>query len=159
MHVLENYDKIIVLGDFNIHVDKETVSKAIEFMNLLSSMYFIQHVTWPTNNAAILWPWLLPRGFLLTYPLLWMLLYLITTVFFSTLLPIAQCNTERIINKRYVTSEVTTVFIDCMNNTSSPILPSSCDDLVDNFNSKLRATIDAIDPVKLKKDRSKRTVP
>jgi hypothetical protein len=62
----------------------------------------------------------------------------------TTLLPIAQGNTERIINKRYLTSEVATDFVECMNNTPPHIPPSSHDDLVNNFKSKLRATIDAI---------------
>jgi endonuclease/exonuclease/phosphatase (EEP) superfamily protein YafD len=47
---LENYDKIIVLGDFNMYVYKETTSKAIAFMDLLSSMDFIKHVTGSTHN-------------------------------------------------------------------------------------------------------------
>jgi hypothetical protein len=89
-----------------------------------------------------------------------MLLYLITTVdFCTTLLHIAQGNTEPIIKKRYLTSEVATDFTECMNNTPPPILPSSCDDLVDHFNSKLRATIDATAPVKLKKANSKQKDP
>jgi hypothetical protein len=58
--VLDNYVTIIVLGDFNIHVDKETDihvdkendSKTIECIHLLSSMDFIQHVTGPTHNRG-----------------------------------------------------------------------------------------------------------
>ena len=44
--------EIIVLGDCNIHVDKETDSKAIEIMNLLRTMDFIQNVTGPTHNRG-----------------------------------------------------------------------------------------------------------
>jgi hypothetical protein len=41
-----------VLSDFNIHVDKDTDSKAIEHINLLSSMDFIQHVTGLIHNRC-----------------------------------------------------------------------------------------------------------
>ena len=44
--------KIIVLGYFSIRIDKEVDSKAIEFVNLLRSMDFIQHVTGPTHNRS-----------------------------------------------------------------------------------------------------------
>jgi hypothetical protein len=62
-------------------------------------------------------------------------------VFCTTLMPIAQGKTESIIKKHYLSSEVATDCIECMNNTPPAILASSCDDLVDDFNSKLRATL------------------
>ena len=46
------YDKIIVLGDLNIHVDKETDSKAIECMNILCSLDFFQYCTGPTHTRG-----------------------------------------------------------------------------------------------------------
>ena len=70
--------------------------------------------------------------------------------FFTTLLPIAQVNTEHN-KKRYLTSDVAKDFIECMNNKTSPLLPSSFEDLVHKVNSKLWSTIDAIAPVSMKK--------
>ena len=73
----ENCDKIIVLGDFNIHVDKESDYKAIEFINILSSMDFIQHGAGPTHNHGHTLDLVITKGLstdILT--LLVMLLYL-----------------------------------------------------------------------------------
>ena len=42
----------------------------------------------------------------------------------TTMLPIAQGNTERIIKKRYLTSEVATDFSECMKNTPPPTVHS-----------------------------------
>src|SRR4029434_3377684 len=47
-----NYDKISITGDFNIHVDNGNDSKARDFMNLLNSMDFTQHITEPTHNRG-----------------------------------------------------------------------------------------------------------
>jgi hypothetical protein len=111
----------------------------------------------PSITAAILWTWLLPRGFLLgpsiTAAILWTLVItkmLSTDIssivdvalsdhncgLFTALLPIAQGNTEHTIKKHYLTSEVARDFIECMNDTPPPILPYSCDNLVEDFNNK-----------------------
>jgi hypothetical protein len=125
--VIENYDKIIVLGDFNIHVDKE----AIELMYLLSSMDFIQHVTGPTHNRGHTLDLVITKGLCVDISsIVDVVLSDHHCVCFTTLLPIAQGNTEHIIKKRYLTSEVATDFIECMNNIPLPILSSSCEDLV-----------------------------
>jgi hypothetical protein len=149
--VLENYDKLIVLGDFSSHVGKVTDSTAIEFMTLLSSMDFIQHTTGPIHR----------RGHTLVLVITKRLSIDISSIVdvalsdhhcgrFTSLLPKVQGNTEHIIKKHSPTSEVATDFIGCMNNTPSPILPSSCDDFLDHVKSQLGATIDATAPVGLK---------
>ena len=133
---LENYDKIIVFGNFNIHVEKETDSKAIEFMDLLSSMDFIQHVTGPIHNHGHTLDVVITKGNSIDISFIGdVALSGHHCVYFITLLPIVQGNTEGIIKKHYLTSDVATDFIERMNNTPSPILCSRCDDLVDNFNS------------------------
>ena len=47
-----NYDKIIIIDDFNIHVNNGNDSKARDFMNLLNSMDFTQQITEPTHNRG-----------------------------------------------------------------------------------------------------------
>ena len=46
------YDRVLILGDFNLHVDNQSDSFSTEFLNLLNCMNFIQHVTQPTHNRG-----------------------------------------------------------------------------------------------------------
>ncbi len=45
-----SYDKILIVGDFNIHVDNKSDRKAVEFVEVLHSFSFTQHVNGPTHN-------------------------------------------------------------------------------------------------------------
>ncbi len=45
-----SYDKILIGGDFNIHVDNKSDRKAVEFVEVLHSFSFTQHVNGPTHN-------------------------------------------------------------------------------------------------------------
>ncbi len=45
-----SYDKILIVGDFNIHVDNKSDRKAVEFVAVLHSFSFTQHVNGPTHN-------------------------------------------------------------------------------------------------------------
>ena len=49
---LANLNRIIILGDFNLHIDNQSDSLASEFLNMLNCMNFIQHVTQPTHNKG-----------------------------------------------------------------------------------------------------------
>jgi hypothetical protein len=51
-----------VLGDINIHVEKDMDSRAIECIHLLSSMDFIQHVTGPTHNHGRILDLVITKG-------------------------------------------------------------------------------------------------
>ena len=58
-------------------------------------------------------------------------------IFFSALLPSSGLVTEQVVSKPYLTSQVAENVISHINNIPPQILPSSCDDLVNNFNNKL----------------------
>ncbi len=45
-----SYDKILIVGDFNIHVDNKSDHIAVEFIEVLHSFSFTQHVNGPTHN-------------------------------------------------------------------------------------------------------------
>lgn len=47
-----SYNRILVTGDFNIHVDNVSDPMAREFLNLLNCMDFTQHVAQPTHNRG-----------------------------------------------------------------------------------------------------------
>ncbi|MBN3305855.1 SPAT6 protein, partial [Amia calva] len=45
MYILSsNYDRILLLGDFNLHIDNKADSKAIDFLRLLDSLDFIKKI-------------------------------------------------------------------------------------------------------------------
>ncbi len=46
------HDHILILGDFNFHVDMQSDLLASEFLNLLNIMNFIQHVSQPTHSRG-----------------------------------------------------------------------------------------------------------
>ena len=63
------------------------------------------------------------------------------------------------VGKRYLTPEVTANFINLLSTTPPHILPSSCDLMVNNFNSKLKSMIDTVAPLKFKKIKTNPTPP
>ncbi len=65
----------------------------------------------------------------------------------------------RTVRKRYLTSEVAANFIETLHNTPAEILPASCDFIVDNFNSKLKSSLDSVAPLLTKTIKTKPTPP
>lgn len=47
--VLTSYAKIMLLGDFNCHVNDNTDSRALDFLDLVASLNLVQHVQSATH--------------------------------------------------------------------------------------------------------------
>ncbi|KAK0142789.1 hypothetical protein N1851_019280 [Merluccius polli] len=47
-----NFDRVVLCGDFNLHVDDPTNTQAADFLNITSSSNFQQHVHGPTHNRG-----------------------------------------------------------------------------------------------------------
>lgn len=45
-------NRVIIVGDFNIHVDDDACNIASEFLSIMESFNFTQHVTCPTHNKG-----------------------------------------------------------------------------------------------------------
>ena len=45
-------DRVIIVGDFNIHVDDDSCKNALEFVNITESFNFTQHVSGPTHSKG-----------------------------------------------------------------------------------------------------------
>ena len=45
-------EPLVLTGDFNIHVNIESDSDAVRFLDLLSSMGFQQHISFPTHISG-----------------------------------------------------------------------------------------------------------
>lgn len=57
-------DPLIIIGDFNIHVDHGTdCITAARFLNILRSMGFTQHVTGPTHKNGHTLDLIITRSF------------------------------------------------------------------------------------------------
>ena len=46
------YERVIISGDFNVHMDNKSDTFTMEFLNLLNFINFTQHVTQPTYNRG-----------------------------------------------------------------------------------------------------------
>ncbi|KAK0148956.1 hypothetical protein N1851_010640 [Merluccius polli] len=135
-------------------------SKAAEFLNMLSSMDFIQHVNGPTHNRGHTLDIVITHGLRIdVFSVIDLAISDHYCIFFSALLPSSSLITEQVVRKLYLIPEVAENVINHINNIPPQILPSSCDDLVNNFNNKLKTTIDAIAPAKLKKIKPRQKPP
>ncbi|KAL7382659.1 hypothetical protein ABVT39_025993 [Epinephelus coioides] len=56
----------------------------------------------------------------------------------------------RTVRKRYLTSEVAANFIEVLDKCPPVILPASCSSVVEDFNSKLKSSLDSVAPLKTK---------
>ena len=54
-------DRLLITGDFNIHVDKPEDPAAAKFLSLLQSFGLVQHVTVPTHVAGHTLDLVIPR--------------------------------------------------------------------------------------------------
>lgn len=155
--VSTNYDNIMVLGDFNLHVNDD--SKAAGFLNVLSSMDFIQHVNGPINNRGHTLALIITHDIRIdVFSVTDLAISDHFCIFFSALVSSYSFVTEWVVRKCYLTSEVPETFINHINNILPLIFPSSCNDF-NNFNNKLKTTIDAVALAKLKKIKSKQKPP
>lgn len=140
-----SYNRILVTGDFNIHVDNTSDPLAREFLNLLNCMDFTQHVTQPTHN----------RGHALDLVITYGLSTSVSSVVdlavsdhFCVFFNFASFNHQeapvRMVRKRYITSEAEANFTEILQSTPE-ILPTSCDFMVDHFNSSLKSALDRVE--------------
>ena len=138
-------------------------SKAAEFLNMLSSMDFIQHVNELTHNRGHTLDIVITHGLRIDVYCMYDVIDLAISdhycIFFSALLPSSSLVTEQVVRKRYLTPEVAENVINHIHNIPPQIHPSSCEDLINNFNNKLKTTIDAIAPAKLKKIKPRQKPP
>ena len=65
----------------------------------------------------------------------------------------------RTVRKRYLTPEVAANFIQLLQSIPAEILPAPCDFIVDDFNNKLKSTLDSVAPLLTKTVKTKPTPP
>ena len=63
----------------------------------------------------------------------------------------------RTVRRHYLTSEVAANFMRILQSTPAEILPAPCKFIVDNFNSRLKSTLDSVAPLLTKTIKTKPT--
>ena len=138
-------------------------SKARDFMNLLNSMDFTQHITEPTHNRGHTLDLVITKGLTTVISSVCDLaLSDHFCIFFEALVPKVKNSAECSIRKRYLNSAAAENFKVIMNITSTKTPdagPSCVNDLVTTLNIKLRTALDSVAPLKQKKVLAKQKAP
>ena len=156
------HDLIILTGDFNIHVDNPLDPIANAFLNLLDSMGFTQHVSGPTHN----------KGHTLDLVITKNLTTSITSIipptisdhscilFTIEIRKVAQ-KPDQFVRKRFITPQVSADFKTLIAaNSNVPVEdPTNEINLVEFFNTKVKATLDHLAPLRLKRVPDKKKDP
>jgi len=123
-------------------------------------MNFIQHVTQPTHNKGHILDLIITHGLDASISSIVDVGISDHSCIFFSVNGFNQENiAEGMVRKRYLTPEVTANFINLSHDIPPSILPSSCDFMVNNFNSKLKSILDTVAPLKIKKIKSNPTPP
>uniref|UniRef100_A0A8P4G3Q0 Reverse transcriptase domain-containing protein n=1 Tax=Dicentrarchus labrax TaxID=13489 RepID=A0A8P4G3Q0_DICLA len=166
-------DKVIIVGDFNIHVDVDNDSLSNAFISLIDSIGFCQSVNKPTHCFNHTLDLVLSYGIdiehLIVFPHNPFLSdhYLVTFEFILLdYKPLGKTSYSRCLSDSAVAKfkeEIPSVFnsMPCLNLTESynDFSPSEIDNLVDSATGSLRSTLDSIAPIKRKLLKHRRLAP
>uniref|UniRef100_A0A669EKP4 Reverse transcriptase domain-containing protein n=1 Tax=Oreochromis niloticus TaxID=8128 RepID=A0A669EKP4_ORENI len=169
-------DKIIIVGEFNIHVDAKNDSLNIAFNLLLDSIGFSQNVKEPTHHFNHTLDLVLTYGIETEYltvfpenPLLsdhFLITFTFTIIDYTAVesrLYQSRCLSESAVTKfKNIIHPLLSSSMPCTNIEQSSYLnatPTKVDYLVNNFTSSLRTTLDTVAPVKTKASNPKSLTP
>ncbi|XP_029902284.1 uncharacterized protein LOC115355565 [Myripristis murdjan] len=149
--VCMDFDCVLLVGDFNIHVDNLTDGCAKELLNILDNFGLSQHVTESTHNRGHILDLIISKG-LNIYEIVVNDVALSDHYCVSFKMTTSANNMKseaEVIRKRYINDNTCALFTQGF--TPSPTLPSALvDDLVNSFSSNIMTVIDSIAPIKTK---------
>ena len=155
-----NYDRTLILGDGNLHLDHPSDPMVMGFLELLHSFDFIQHVAGPTHKHGHTLDLVISRGVNISVertierPEL-SDHYLLC--FNMTVPDLEKNNTECTMKKRFFNSSAA---IEFPMHLGPPLsVTSSVNDMVHHFNLKLESALDIVAPLKTKKKQNTRVTP
>ena len=164
-------DKVIIVGDFNIHVDVDVDSLSTAFISLLDSIGFSQSVNKPTHCLNHTLDLVLTYGIeiehLIVFPQNPILSdhHLITFEFLLTdYTPLdknifTRCLSESAVDKFKEAIPLVLNSMPCFKESYANFSPSDTDNLVDSAAGSLRKTLDSIAPLKKKIIKHKKLAP
>ncbi len=167
-------DRVMVIGDFNIHVDNVNDSLGSAFISLLDSVGFCQCVHEPTHYFNHTLDLVLTYGIEIDHltvfphvPLLsdhYLITFELSTFDYTT--------TDKYYYSRSLSDDTSSKLaeliplalgsVPCLNTlevSSVKYIPSQIDDFVDGVSNSLRTTLDSIAPLKRKMFKHSNTAP
>ena len=162
-----NYDRCIISGDFNLHVDlvhpgvltNPQAREAKEFLDMLTSMDFTQHITEPTHKRGHTLDLVITKGLSVTVTSV-----LVhpnsdhSCIFFTINASRIENGADRVVKRRQITPAVAEEFMAKMRTPAEEATPVD-GDLVTTFTTKIRTTLDSLAPLQIKRTRSKQKTP
>ena len=154
-----NFDRVIIAGDFNIHVDNPQDRGTKELCCVFESYGLTQHVTQPTHNKGHTLDLIISKGLNISKVVVTdVALSDHSCVFFNGTISVPKSVQTKLIRKRYITENTSESFIQLFSSTPT-LTGASVTELVDNFNCKITNVIDAIAPTKVKAVSGKKRSP
>ena len=157
-----DYNRILLTGDLNLHIDNASDTAAMSFLQLLHSFDFTQHVTGPTHKHGHTLDLVISRGLNVTVEKTIVMPdlsdhYLLC--FHMAVSDLGKTTTEHTIKKRFFSSSAAEEFSGYL--TCAPPLSdmSSVNDMLKDFNFKLESALDIVAPMKTKKKHNSRLTP
>ena len=145
------YDCIIVSVDFNLHVDDPKNTSTKEFLTLIDTFSFTQHVQGPTHSHGHTLDLVITKGLNVSTTVMDIALSDHLCVVFNVCTCISVYHTTpATISRRVINSNTGFLFEQALSQALSHRL-YSVDDPLKNFNSKMAQIMDDIAPLKPKK--------
>ena len=162
-----NFDRCIISGDFNLHVDlvhpgvltNSQAREAKEFLDMLTSMDFTQHITEPTHKRGHTLDLVITKG--LSIAVTSVLVHPNSDhscIFFTINASRIENGADRVVKRRQITPAVAEEFMAKMRTPAEGVTPVD-GDLVTTFTTKIRTTLDSLAPLQIKRTRSKQKAP
>ena len=163
-----NFDRIVITGDFNLHVDNKEDRKASDFIDLLGSMDFVQHISGPTHKAGHTLDLVITKGIDVTVSSIRDLPPISdhSCIFFTICIPMIKKSTNRRSLKRCITSKTVEdlrTVLETKTAAGEPVAPAPLatadSNLIEALNTKVKTALDLVAPLKLKMIKGKPKAP
>lgn len=150
------YSSIVVLGDFNIHVDSNQCNIASQFLNVLNCFDFTQHINFPTHSKGHTLDLVCSSGTASPHDISPKDLSVSDhiAILFHLAIPVPQRRLRplRSITYRNIRNINMTDMEDLLQSQLSVLPLSPCsDELVTFYNSNISATLNKLAPLKTRK--------
>lgn len=142
--IVINHDRIIIVGNFNIHVDNRY---ATEFLNITDSFNLMQHVSGSTHNRGHTLDPVFTIGLSINSLSLIDLVSDHKCILFHSCIQAFTPILKRTVSSHIFNNQSALKFSSIFSDLYSPLQPSNINDLVNNFNSLCSLVLDATAPI------------
>ena len=143
--IVLNHDRIILVGDFNIHVDDTSNHFATEFLNITDSFNLVQHVSGSTHNRGHTLDLVFTLGLTINSLSLIDLVSDHKCILFDSYIQATAPDLKRTVCSRIFNNQSASNFASIFSDLYD-FQPSNVNDLVNNFNNLCSFALDAIAP-------------